>query len=95
MVVPQLYSKSNFHELFFQQDGEPPHFALRVRDYLNEVFPQRWFGKRGSIKWSPRSPDPTPMDFFLGGVIKNKVYEKNPKTINELKDYIHERIQRH
>ena len=28
------------------------------------------------------------MDFFFGGVVKNKVYEKNPKTVNELKDYI-------
>ena len=30
------------------------------------------------------------MDFFFGGVVKNKVYEKNPKTINESKDYIHD-----
>ena len=33
------------------------------------------------------------MDFFFGGgggaVVKNKVHEKNRKTINELKDYIH------
>ena len=26
---------------------------------------------------------------FLWGVLKNKVCEKNPKTINELKYYIH------
>ena len=54
-----------FDELFFQQDGAPPHFVLSVRDYLNEVFPQRWFGKRGSIEWPPCSPDLTPMDFFF------------------------------
>ena len=29
------------------------------------------------------------MDFFFWGVVKNKVYEKKPKTINDLKDYIH------
>ena len=28
------------------------------------------------------------MDFFFWGVVKNKVYEKNPKTVNELEDYI-------
>ena len=89
VVVPQLHTKPNFHELFFKQDGAPPHYALRVRDYLNKVFPQRWFGRRGSIEWPPRSPDLTPMDFLFGDVVKNKVYEKNPKTINELKDYIH------
>ena len=30
------------------------------------------------------------MGFFLGVVVKNKVYEKDPKTITELKDYIHD-----
>ena len=63
-VVPQLQMKPIFDELFFQQDGAPPHYALRVRGYLNGVFPQRWFGRRGSIEWPPRSPDLTPMDFF-------------------------------
>ena len=29
------------------------------------------------------------MDFFRG-VVKNKVYEKNPKTVNQLKDYIYD-----
>ena len=50
VAVPQLHSKPNFPELFFQQDGVPPHYALRVRDYLNKVFPQRWFGRRGSVE---------------------------------------------
>ena len=50
VVVPQLHSKPNFHELFFQQDGTPLHYALRVRDCLNKVFPQHWFGRRGSIE---------------------------------------------
>ena len=30
----------------------------------------------------------TPMDFLFGSVVRNKVYKKNPKTVNELKDYI-------
>ena len=90
VVVPQLQTKPNFDELFFQQDGTSPHYALRVRDYLNKVFTQRWFGRTSSIEWPPCSPDLTPMDFFFWGVVKNKEYvknkEKNPKTVNELKD---------
>ena len=66
VVLPPLHSKPNFHELFFQQDGAPPHYALKVREYFQEVFPQRWFG-RGSIEWLPRSRDLTPMDFFFWG----------------------------
>ena len=65
VVVPQLQTKPNFNELFFQQDGALPHYALRVRDFFNEVFPQCWFGRRGSIEWPPCSPDQTPMDFFF------------------------------
>ena len=94
VVVPQLQTKPNFDELFFQQDGTSPHYALRVRDYLNKVFTQRWFGRTGSIEWPPCSPDLTPMDFFFWGVVKNKEYvknkEKNPKTVNELKDCIYD-----
>ena len=90
VVVPRLQTKPNFNELFFQQDGATPHYALRVRDYLNEVLPQHWFGRRGSIEWPPRSPDLTPIDFFFGGFEKNKVNEKNLKTVNELEDYIYD-----
>ena len=88
MVVPQLQTKPNFDELFFQQDEAPLHYALRVRDYFNKVFPHCWFGRRCSIEWPPHSLDLTPMDFFFWGVVKNKVYEKNPKTVNQLKDYM-------
>ena len=28
------------------------------------------------------------MDFFIWGAVKNKVYERNPHTVNGLKDYI-------
>ena len=32
VVMPQLQIKPNFDELFFQQNGASPHYALRVRD---------------------------------------------------------------
>ncbi|CAH1991365.1 unnamed protein product [Acanthoscelides obtectus] len=30
------------NRLMFQQDGAPPHYALRVRQYLDQTFPDRW-----------------------------------------------------
>ena len=48
---------------------------------------------RGSTEWPPCSPDLTPMDFFFLGVVKNKMYEKNPKIMNELKDYIRDTFE--
>jgi hypothetical protein len=60
-------------DLWFQQDVAPPHFALPVRHYLNNWFPRRWIGRRGPIKWPARSPDLTPLDYFLWGYLKSKV----------------------
>lgn len=38
--------------------------ALLVRDRLNKYFQNRWIGTYGPIKWPPRPPDLTPIDFF-------------------------------
>ena len=53
-VVPQLQN-NDFQNLYFQQDGAPPHFATVVREYLDETFPERWIGRRGALEWPPRS----------------------------------------
>lgn len=73
------------NRVFFQQDGAPPHFAADVREYISNVFPNRWIGRRGPIEWPARSPDLTPLDFFLWGHIKNKVYQERPRNLDDLK----------
>ena len=52
-------------QVIFQQDGAPPHWGLQVRQFLSETFLDRWIGRDGPILWPPRSPDITPLDFFL------------------------------
>ena len=44
VVVPQLRTRANFAELYFQQDGATPHYVLLVRSYLDNVFPLHWIG---------------------------------------------------
>lgn len=61
--------------MLFQQDGAPPHFCRAVRQYLDEQYPDRWIGRAGPIQWPPRSPDLTPLDYFLWGYIKEIVYQ--------------------
>ena len=39
-----------------------------------------------------RSPDLAPCDFFLWGFLKERIYKKKPKTIDELKIRIIEEI---
>ena len=51
------------------QDGAPLHWSAIVRDWLSEKLPNRGIGRDAdtdlNTKWSPRSPDLTPCDFFL------------------------------
>lgn len=37
--------------MWYQHDGAPAHFTLDVRNYLNQVFPNRWIGCGGPIDW--------------------------------------------
>ena len=72
----------------FQQDGATPHFALTVRAYLDHTFPGRWISHCGPLPWPPHSPDLTPCDFWLWGMVKERVYSRKVRDINDLKDRI-------
>ena len=89
---PTFCSIPNSSNLLFQQDGAPPHWALHVRDWLNNNLADRWIGRGGpndrNITWPPRSPDLTPLDFYLWGHIKSLVYVKNYENLAHLKNSI-------
>lgn len=75
------------NEMIFQHDGCPAHFARDVRNFLNTRFTE-WIGRGGRVAWPARSPDLTPMDFFLWGYIKNIVYSVECASEQEMKDRI-------
>ncbi|KAJ8960492.1 hypothetical protein NQ318_013776 [Aromia moschata] len=82
------------YNLHLQLDGAPIQNAVIVRNWLNENFPNCWIGKSSPlIRWPPKSPDITPLGFFLWGAIKNKVYATRPQTREELSDRIRETCQ--
>ncbi|CAF3931381.1 unnamed protein product [Rotaria sp. Silwood1] len=83
-IIPQLREHSAFQTMIWQQDGAPPHYGQIVRDYLDDTFLQ-WIGRRGTVEWPPRSPDLTPCDFSLWGIIKDRVYAQQPRDVNHLK----------
>ena len=74
--------------LWLQQDGAPPHYAHHVRAWLDGNFPGQWIGRGGPVEWPPRSPDLTPLDFFLWGYIKTLVYETAPQDLEDLQQRI-------
>ena len=89
-VAPQLIDSQP--TIIFQQDGAPPHWVLRVRQFLKETFSDRWIGRDGPISWPPRSPDITTLDFFLWGYVKDIVYRTKVRDITDLKQRISDAI---
>lgn len=94
-IVPAMRASAarqnmDWNDVWFQQDGAPAHYARLVRNYLDLVFPNRWIGRLGPIAWPPRSPDLTPLDFFLWGFLKDRVFRTSPETLQEMEDKIME-----
>ena len=90
-AMPIITDGEGHATAIFQQDGAPPHYATIVRDYLDETLPGRWCGRGGGEgwrAWPPRSPDLTPLDFFLWGYVKDLVYQVRINDLAHLKTRI-------
>ena len=79
-------------ELWFQQDGATCHTAARSINLLRTRFNNRVISRFGDVHWPARSCDLTPLDFFLWGTLKSKVYADNLQTIDHLKQNIRTEI---
>jgi len=53
--------------------------------FLAATFPNRWIGRDAPIPWPPPSPDINPLDFFLWGYIKDKLFSTPVPDITNLK----------
>ncbi|KAA3669775.1 uncharacterized protein DEA37_0011692 [Paragonimus westermani] len=89
-VRPQLAQKRKLSATIFMQDGAPPHFAIKVREYLHGTFSEDRVISRGCKHvWPPRSPDLNPLDYWFWGWLKAKIYHNNkPTTIQQLREKI-------
>ena len=79
-------------DIWFQQDGATCHTANETMQLLQTKFNGRVISQRGDVNWPPRSCDLTPLDFFLWGYLKDKVYINKPQTIEDLKEEIRHNI---
>lgn len=80
--------EENRRETWYQLDGAPAHSTVVVRERLDQIFGQRVIGRFGHTHWPPRSPDLTPLDFFLWGAVKNEVFATDSETVDIMKDKI-------
>ena len=89
--LPEIRRLRRVHGYWFQQDGARPHRTAEVFESLMDTFGNRIIGldierhAEGGIEWSPFSPDITPLDYFLWGFLKDRVFRTAPDTIGELK----------
>jgi len=72
-VAPQLEEFKPW--VVFQQNYVPPHWGSHVRRLLDAQVPNRRIGRDGPTPWPPRSPDITPLDHFLWGYVKVKMFQ--------------------
>ncbi|GBN08167.1 hypothetical protein AVEN_1034-2-1, partial [Araneus ventricosus] len=79
---------SDLRNVWFQHDGAPPHKVSSVQQYIRDTFQQQVIGCGGCVEWPPRSPDLNPLDFFLWGYIKQRLYATPPLTLQELRNRI-------
>ncbi|KZC03837.1 hypothetical protein WN55_01768 [Dufourea novaeangliae] len=75
------------HTMWYQHDGCPTHYSLIARWELDEKFLNRRSGRGGPISWPARSPDLTPLDYFLCK-IKCKQQCYNRELLQPVRQYV-------
>ena len=75
--------------MWLQHDGAPADFDRNVRNHLNVTYPNQWIGRGGPVPWLARSPDLTPLDYFLWGSVNALVYATPVTSEEDLIAIIH------
>jgi len=92
--IPEAISHNWIENCWFQQDGAPPHTTYDNLELLKNHYGGRVIARsfpetfQCGLAWPPYSPDLSPLDFFLWGYTKDKVFRTNPKTLDELRNAI-------
>ncbi|KAJ8886431.1 hypothetical protein PR048_012642 [Dryococelus australis] len=93
-IFPYEILQKKWGTSLLQQNGAYAHYAIAVREYLNDVFRNKWIG-RGSaqlpapLEWKPQSLDVSSCDNALWGYIKLKVASRCYNTTEDLKEVVH------
>ncbi|KAJ8910770.1 hypothetical protein NQ315_008891 [Exocentrus adspersus] len=58
------------------------------------MFPEKWIGTNGAIRWPPRSCDLTPLDSWLWAYIKNIIYKVRSDNMEDLRERTRAAFQR-
>ena len=95
--IPALRQKRgvNMNTVIYQQYGTTPHTFNVSMEYLRRYFPgDRLILHRKDNPWPGHSPDLSLPYFFFCGYLKERIYHKNPQTIDILKENIRREIRK-
>jgi len=69
----------------FQQDSAPAHRAVRARETI-KLLQRETPAFISHDLWPPNSQDLNPVNYKICGVMKDRVYQKKVKDVNELRE---------
>ena len=86
-AVTHIYHRYGgiFNDLWQFEDGAPAHGAIAVQRVLQQKFKNRVVTLNHHIEWPPRSHELTPLDLFLWGYLKQKVFSTPPQDLATLR----------
>ncbi len=93
-IVPELHQRYGtlrngaIPRKWWVHDGAPTHHRILVLDRLQQLFPNHVCGLRHNQVYPPRSPDLTPLDFYLWSYLKMKVFQTPPANLQDLRNRI-------
>lgn len=91
-MLTTIFPNNTYPDEWFQQDGATAHTARNTISWLKARFSQRLISHRSDFPWPARSPDLSPLDFFLWGFVKEKVFRTAPSNIAQLKNEVRQVI---
>lgn len=93
-AIPEAKANGMVNDFHWQQDGAPPHRTRENLDFIHKHYDGRVIAKgfparhKKGMDWPPYSPDLSPMDYYLWGNVKDKVYKNRPTDLPALKQKI-------
>ena len=79
--------------IWFQQDGARAHTAKESVSLLQRSFPRRLISLETDTPYPASSPDLIPLDFYMWGYLKDRMYIHPPKILSDLKERITQEVQ--
>ena len=91
-ILNMMFVNDIYPDQWFQQDGATAHTSLRARELraYKSIFGNKIISHHMEFPWPARSPDLSPLDYFLRGYVKENFFKRQPADIEILKEIVQE-----